>query len=68
MSPTISDRIKNITVNGSDGWEVFNKARRMISNGEKVIELSIGEHDIEVNPYHDLSTKIKIIVKSIKKE
>ena len=29
---------------------------------------SIGEHDIEVNPYHDLSTKIKIIVKSIKKE
>ena len=29
---------------------------------------SIGEHNIEVNPYHDLSTKIKIIVNSIKKE
>ena len=29
---------------------------------------SIGEHDIEVNTYHDLSTKIKIIVNSIKKE
>ena len=49
MSPTISDRIKNITVNGSDGWEVFNKARTMISNGEKVIELSIGEHDIKTS-------------------
>ena len=49
MSPTISDRIKNITVNGSDGWGVFNKARTMISNGEKVIELSIGEHDIKTS-------------------
>ena len=49
MSPSASDRIKNITVNGSDGWEVFNKARRMISNGEKVIELSIGEHDIKTS-------------------
>ncbi|MDC0162360.1 pyridoxal phosphate-dependent aminotransferase [Paracoccaceae bacterium] len=49
MSPTTSDRIKNITINGSDGWEVFNKARRMISNGEKIIELSIGEHDIKTS-------------------
>ncbi|MDG2096604.1 MAG: pyridoxal phosphate-dependent aminotransferase [Paracoccaceae bacterium] len=49
MSPSASDRIKNITINGSDGWEVFNKARRMISNGEKVIELSIGEHDIRTS-------------------
>ena len=29
---------------------------------------SIGEHDIEINPYHDLTTKVKIIVNSIKKE
>ncbi len=49
MSPTTSDRIKNITINGSDGWEVFNKARKMISNGEEVIELSIGEHDIRTS-------------------
>ena len=27
-----------------------------------------GEHDIEINPYHDLSAKIKITVNSIKKE
>ena len=29
---------------------------------------SVGEHDIEINPYHDLSAKIKITVNSIKKE
>jgi len=29
---------------------------------------SIGEHEIEVNPYQDLSTKVKIIVNRIKKE
>ena len=29
---------------------------------------SIGEHDIEINTYHDLTTKVKIIVNSIKKE
>ena len=29
---------------------------------------SIGEHEIEVNPYQDLSTKVKIIVNRIKKD
>ena len=46
---SISNRIKNITAGGSDGWGVFNRARKMISNGEKVIELSIGEHDIRTD-------------------
>ena len=41
-----SHRISNINKAGSDGWEVFLKARRMISEGIGVIELSIGEHDI----------------------
>ena len=46
---SISNRIKNITVDGNDGWDVFNKARKMISQGEKIIELSIGEHDIRTD-------------------
>lgn len=41
-----SHRISNINEAGSDGWEVFLKARKMISEGFKVTELSIGEHDI----------------------
>ena len=49
MAPVTSNRIRNITVDGSDGWEVFNKARKLIANGEKVIELSIGEHDIKTD-------------------
>ena len=41
-----SDRIENITNGGSDGWEIFYKARKMMASGINVIELSIGEHDI----------------------
>ena len=29
---------------------------------------SIGNHEIEINPYHDLSTKFNISVNSIKKD
>ena len=28
---------------------------------------SIGEHEVEINPYHDLTTKIKLVVNSIEK-
>ena len=41
-----SNRIENITNGGSDGWEIFYKARKMMASGINVIELSIGEHDI----------------------
>lgn len=41
-----SARIANILGGGSDGWDVFNKARQMIQAGVPVIELTIGEHDI----------------------
>ena len=44
-----SHRISNINEAGSDGWEVFLKARKMISEGVKVTELSIGEHDIRTD-------------------
>jgi arginine:pyruvate transaminase len=42
----ISQRIDGILGGGSDGWEVFNKAREMIADGVDVTELTIGEHDI----------------------
>ena len=46
----LAHRLTNITGGGSDGWEVFLRARRMIAKGEKVIELTIGEHDIRTAP------------------
>ena len=41
-----SQRVNSILGGGSDGWEVFNRARQMIAEGTKVTELTIGEHDI----------------------
>lgn len=46
----LSHRITQIIPNGSDGWEVFMKARAMIAAGQDVIELTIGEHDIRTDP------------------
>ena len=42
----ISNRITGLLGGGSDGWEVFNRARQMIADGVAVTELTIGEHDI----------------------
>lgn len=47
---TVSHRITHITGGGSDGWDLFRKARRMIAQGRPVIELTIGEHDIRTDP------------------
>lgn len=41
-----SKRISTILGGGSDGWEVFLRAREMIDGGIPVTELTIGEHDI----------------------
>ena len=46
----LSQRITHITGGGSDGWDVFYKARRMIADGVPVVELTIGEHDIRTSP------------------
>jgi arginine:pyruvate transaminase len=48
----LSHRITHITGGGSDGWDVFYKARRMIADGVPVTELTIGEHDIRTS--HDI--------------
>lgn len=42
----LSKRIEGLTGTGSDGWDVFLKAREMIAAGVDVTELTIGEHDI----------------------
>ena len=41
-----STRITGLLGGGSDGWEVFNRAREMMEDGIDVTELTIGEHDI----------------------
>jgi len=45
----LSKTITHITGGGSDGWELFVKARKMIAEGHKVTELTIGEHDIKTD-------------------
>ncbi len=47
---TLSKRITQVTGGGSDGWDVFYKARRMIDAGIAVTELTIGEHDVRTHP------------------
>ena len=44
--PHLSHRITSINGGGSDGWDVFYRARTMVAAGTQVTELTIGEHDI----------------------
>ena len=46
----LSHRITHLTPSGSDGWEVFYRARQMKAAGTPVVELTIGEHDIRTDP------------------
>ena len=46
----LSHRITHLTGGGSDGWDVFYRARAMTAAGEQVTELTIGEHDIRTHP------------------
>ncbi len=46
----LSNRITGLTGGGSDGWDVFIRARQMIAAGTDVIELTIGEHDVRTDP------------------
>ncbi|WP_299789113.1 pyridoxal phosphate-dependent aminotransferase [uncultured Marivita sp.] len=48
--PELSQRITTLNGDGSDGWEVFYRARAMKEAGADVIELTIGEHDIRTDP------------------
>ena len=46
----LSNRIKDITGGGADGWGVFYRARQMKAAGKPVVELTIGEHDTRTAP------------------
>lgn len=46
----LSNRITGLTGGGSDGWDLFYKARRMVADGINVTELTIGEHDTRTDP------------------
>lgn len=46
----LSNRITTLTPDASGGWEIFFRARAMVEAGEKVTELTIGEHDIRTDP------------------
>lgn len=48
--PQLSRRISTLNDGGSDGWEVFQRARAMMAAGEDVTELTIGEHDTRTDP------------------
>ncbi|MCR9108087.1 pyridoxal phosphate-dependent aminotransferase [Marivita sp. XM-24bin2] len=48
--PALSHRITTLNGDGSDGWDVFYRARAMIDDGVPVTELTIGEHDIRTDP------------------
>jgi arginine:pyruvate transaminase len=47
--PELSPRITSLNDGGSDGWEVFYKARALKAQGIDVTELTIGEHDIRTD-------------------
>ncbi|HBS50362.1 MAG TPA: aspartate aminotransferase [Rhodobacteraceae bacterium] len=47
---TLSHRITHLTGGGSDGWDVFYRARALVAADEAVTELTIGEHDIRTGP------------------
>jgi arginine:pyruvate transaminase len=45
-----SNRISTLTGGGSDGWDLFYRARQMVADGQPIIELTIGEHDVRTDP------------------
>jgi arginine:pyruvate transaminase len=45
----VSNRLNTINGDGDDGWGLFNRSRQMISDGVKITELTIGEHDIRTD-------------------
>lgn len=45
-----SQRIQRITGGGSDGWDLFYRAKALIRQGVPVADLTIGEHDVKTDP------------------
>jgi arginine:pyruvate transaminase len=46
----LARRIDNITRGGADGWDIYYRARACEEAGERVVNLTIGEHDVRTDP------------------
>jgi arginine:pyruvate transaminase len=46
----IANRIGHITQGRADGWAIYYRTRDMVAAGERVLNLTIGEHDIRTDP------------------
>jgi arginine:pyruvate transaminase len=46
----LAKRIGHILSGGSDGWDIYYRARDLILAGEKILNLTIGEPDIRTDP------------------
>lgn len=46
----LADRVAHMSGGGSDGWEIYYRARDMAAAGEPVVNLTIGEHDVRTDP------------------
>jgi len=45
MPMNLSRRMQNINQGGGDGWEVHYRSRALASEGEDILDLTIGDHD-----------------------
>lgn len=48
--PALSATVTGLNDGGSDGWDVFYRARAMKAAGQPIVELTIGEHDTGTDP------------------
>ena len=46
----LAERVAHMTGEGSDGWEIYYRARDLAAGGVAVVNLTIGEHDIRTDP------------------
>jgi len=45
----VSRTLATLTGGGDDGWGLFYEARRRVAEGQPIVELTIGEHDIKTD-------------------
>ncbi|MGB3408079.1 MAG: pyridoxal phosphate-dependent aminotransferase [Jannaschia sp.] len=46
----ISDRLLRVSPGGDDGWSIHHRARALQSEGHRIIDLTVGDHDIRTDP------------------
>jgi len=46
----LSERVRGVVAGGDDGWSIYYRARALIAAGERVVNLTIGDHDVKTDP------------------